>query len=248
MSLLHNAVYLAWADTKARYKKSVLGPFWPTLTNLLGVLGLSLVWASLLKENMSAFVPSLAVGLIVWQLISGVIVDGPGTFVRQSAMIRNVAIPAWFFVSRNLARHLINLLHNLVIILGVMLYFQTPVNANTWLVIPGFVLVVLNLFWMLYLLGLLGARFRDIEHLINGIVPMLFFISPVIYRADRLPIGLNVVWLNPLSYLIEAIRTPLLGHVPHDNTYLVLVLMLLMGGTLTWWHQRAHGRQLAFWV
>ena len=93
MSLLHNAVYLAWADTKARYKKSVLGPFWPTLTNLLGVLGLSLVWASLLKENMSGFVPSLAVGLIVWQLISGVIVDGPGTFARQSAMIRNVAIP-----------------------------------------------------------------------------------------------------------------------------------------------------------
>lgn len=248
MSLLHNAVYLAWADTKARYKKSVLGPFWPTLTNLLGVLGLSLVWASLLKENMSAFVPSLAVGLIVWQLISGVIVDGPGTFVRQSAMIRNVAIPAWFFVSRNLARHLINLLHNLVIIVGVMLYFQTPVNAYTWLVIPGFVLVVLNLFWMLYLLGLLGARFRDIEHLINGIVPMLFFISPVIYRADRLPIGLNIVWLNPLSYLIEAIRTPLLGHAPHENTYLVLVLMLLIGGTLTWWHQRAHGRQLAFWV
>lgn len=248
MSLLHNAVYLAWSDTKARYKKSVLGPFWPTLTNLLGVLGLSLVWASLLKEEMSAFVPSLAVGLIVWQLISGVIIDGPGTFVRQSAMIRNVAIPAWFFVSRNLARHLINLLHNLVIIVGVMLYFQTPVNANTWLVIPGFVLVALNLYWMLYLLGLLGARFRDIEHLVNGVVPMLFFISPVIYRADRLPVGLNVVWLNPLSYLIEAIRTPLLGHAPHDNTYWVLILMLLLGGTLTWGHQRVNGKNLAFWI
>ncbi len=248
MSLLQNAVYLAWADTRARYKKSVLGPFWPTLTNLLGVLGLSLVWASLLKEDMSSFVPSLAIGLIVWQLIAGVISDGPGTFVRQAAMIRNVAIPPWFFVSRNLARHLINLLHNLVIVVGVMLYFSTPVTAWTWMVIPGLLLVVLNLFWMLYLLGMLGARFRDIEHLVAGVVPMLFFLSPVIYRADRLPMGLNVVWLNPLSYLIEAIRTPLLGHPPHANTYPVLLLMLGLGSVLTWLYQRAHGRHLAFWV
>lgn len=248
MSLLQNAVYLAWADTKARYKKSVLGPFWPTLTNLLGVLGLSLVWANLLNEDLSSFVPSLATGLIIWQLIAGVITDGPGTFVRQAAMIRNVAIPPWFFVSRNLARHLINLLHNLIIIVGVMLYFSTPVNTWSWLVIPGLLLVVFNLFWMLYLLGMLGARFRDIEHLITGVVPMLFFISPVIYRADRLPVGLNLVWLNPLSYFIEAIRTPLLGHPPHANTYPVLCVMLVVGCGLTWFYQRAHGKHLAFWV
>lgn len=248
MTLLHNAVYLAWSDTKARYKKSVLGPFWPTLTNVLGVLGLSLVWARLLNEDMSVFVPSLAIGLITWQLIAGVISDGPGTFVRQAAMIRNVAIPPWFFVSRNLARHLINLLHNFVIIAGVMLYFATPINLNIWLFLPGLLLVVLNLFWILLLLGMLGARFRDIEHLIVGVLPILFFITPVIYRADRLPVGFNLVWLNPLTYLIEAIRTPLLGHTPHVNTYWILSVILLIGSAVTWQYLRAHGKHLAFWV
>jgi ABC-type polysaccharide/polyol phosphate export permease len=248
MNLLHNAVYLAWADTKARYKKSVLGPFWPTLTNLLGVLGLSLVWAGLMQQDMNNFVPQLAVGLIIWQLISGVLSDGPGTFSRQAAMIKNVAIPSWFFACRLLARHLINLMHNALIVVGVMVYFQLEITVQTWMFVPGLLLVVLNLYWIMHFLGLTGARFRDIEHLVQGVVPMLFFLSPVIYRADRLPPGLNIVWLNPLSYMIEAVRSPILGAAPHPSTYPVLLSMLVLGALLTWWYQSTKGKNLAFWV
>jgi ABC-type polysaccharide/polyol phosphate export permease len=248
MSLLQNAMYLAWADTKARYKKSVLGPLWPTLTNLLGVLGLSLVWAGLMQQDMDTFVPQLAVGLITWQLISGVLSDGPGTFSRQAAMIKNVAIPSWFFVYRLLIRHLINLMHNTLIVIGVIFYYNIQITNQTWLFLPGLVLVVLNLYWIMHFLGLAGARFRDIEHLVNGVVPMLFFLSPVIYRADRLPPGLNIVWLNPISYMIEAIRSPILGISPHPSTYPVLIAMLVVGSLITWRYQVTKGKNLAFWV
>jgi ABC-type polysaccharide/polyol phosphate export permease len=248
MSLIQNAIYLAWADTKARYKKSVIGPFWPTLTNVFGVLGLGLVWGHLLNQDMQTFIPQLTVGLIVWQLIAGVLTDGPLTFVRHAGMVRNVAMPNWFFSVRALAKHLINLMHNLVILVGVMLYYQVPLNQNTWLVIPGLLLVTLNLFWLLHGLGLAGARFRDIELLINSLVPLLFFISPVIYRADRLPPELNVVWLNPLSYMIEAVRTPLLGSAPSSLTWIVLLGMLVIGCSLTWLYQRTQGKNLAFWM
>jgi ABC-type polysaccharide/polyol phosphate export permease len=248
MSLAQNAIYLAWADTKARYKKSVLGPFWPTLTNLLGVVGLSLVWGSLMNQDMHTFVPQLAIGLVTWQLISGVLMDGPTCFARQAAMIRNVAVPAWFFASRLLARHLINFLHNAAILIGVMLYYEVPVTIETWLFVPGLLMVALNLYWILHMLGLAGARFRDIEHLVSGIVPMLFFISPVIYRADRLPPGLNLVWLNPFSYMIEAMRAPLLGYSVHPDTWIILLGMLFVGGGFTWLYQIRQGRNLAFWV
>lgn len=248
MSLIQSAAYLAWSDTKARYKKSVLGPFWPTLTNLLGVVGLSLVWAELMNQDMQTFVPQLAIGLIAWQLISSVLIDGPMVFVRQAPMIRNVAIPAWFFAFRALARHLINLLHNIVIVVGVLIYSAIPMTPHTLLVFPSLLLVVLNLYWVIHLLGLLGARFRDIEHLVTGVVPILFFISPIIYRADRLPVGLNLVWLNPVSYMIEAIRAPLLGQPIPTLAYPVLTAMLVFGGLLTWLHQRTAGKNLAFWV
>ena len=248
MSLLFNAVYLAWADTKARYKKSILGPLWPTLANLIGVLGLSLVWAGMMHEDMATFVPQISVGLVTWQFISKVIADGPGTFSRQASMIKNVAIPSWFFACRQLARHLVDLMHNTVIVAGVMLYYGVGVNQNTWLFVPGFLLVVVNLYWILHFLGLAGARFRDIEYLVSSVVPMLFFLSPVIYRADKLPHGLNIVWLNPFSYMIEAVRSPLLGAAPHPSTFPVLLGMLCIGSALTWWYQSAKGKYLAFWV
>lgn len=248
MSLVQNAIYLAWADTKARYKKSVIGPFWPVLTNLIGVLGLGLVWGHLLNQDMQTFIPQLAVGLIVWQLIAGALTDGPVTFIRHAGMIRNVAMPSWFFSVRALAKHLINLMHNMVILIGVMLYYKVPLTENTWLALPGLLLVTLNIYWILHGLGLAGARFRDIELLINSVVPLLFFISPVIYKADRLPPAMNVVWLNPISYMIEAIRTPLLGDAPATLTWTVLIVMLAIGGGLTFIFQRTQGKNLAFWV
>lgn len=248
MSLMQDAFYLAWSDTKARYKKSVIGPFWPTLTNLLGVLGLGLVWGHLLRQQMDTFIPQLTLGLITWQLISGVLVEAPITFSRQASMIRNVAIPHWFFAVRALTKHLINLLHNAIIIIGVMVYYKVGVTEYTWLVVPGSLLVIMNLFWIMYGLGLAGARFRDIEPLMTSLVPLMFFISPVLYRADVFPQGLNIIWLNPLSYMIEAIRSPLLGYAPESGTYVVLLAMLFIGGGLTWLYERTQGKNLAFWV
>lgn len=248
MRLLQNGIYLAWADTKARYKKSIIGPFWPVLTNLIGILGLGIVWATLLKEDMNTFVPSLTLGLVAWQLISGVLMDGPVCFYRQAGMIKNVAIPAWFFVLRLLARHTINMLHNLVIVVGVIIYFQIPVTATTWLAIPGLILVVLNLFWIMFMLGMVGARFRDIEHLVGSVVPILFFISPVIFRADRLPVSMDIIWFNPLSYFIEVIRAPVLGLVPSVTAYSVMLGLLVAGSVATWAYFKAYGKRLAFWV
>ena len=246
--MIGNALYLAWADTRARYRKSVLGPLWLTLGNLIGVLGLSLVWGALLKEDMSSFVPSVSLGLILWQLVAGCVGDGPTTFIRQANMIRNVAIPQGFFLLRALFRQVINFLHNLVIVAGVVWYFDFPVGPQTMLSVVGLGLVILNLLWMMYLLGMLGARFRDVEFLVNAFLPLLFFISPVIFRPDRLPAELNIIWLNPLSYFIEVVRGPFLNQVPELRTYVVMVSLLVLGGAMTLVIVRLKGRQLAFWV
>lgn len=248
MTLITNALYLAWSDTRARYKKSILGPLWLTLGNLIGVLGLSLVWGTLLNEDLHNFVPSLAIGLIIWQLIAGTIGEAPTTFIRQANVIRNIVTPTWFFVVRGLSRQLINLAHNIVIVIGVMIYFKTPLHTQTLLFIPGLILVMLNLYWVTYLLGMLGARFRDIEYLINALLPLLFFISPVIFRADRLPISMSIIWLNPLSYFIEVIRAPLLGNIPEIKSYVVMLSLLLAGSTITTLYAKHQGKKLSFWI
>jgi ABC-type polysaccharide/polyol phosphate export permease len=246
--IVGNAVYLAWADTKARYKKSVIGPIWLTLGNLLGVVGLSIVWSALLGEAQSSFVPSVSLGLILWQFISGCVSDGPSVFTRHANIIKNVSMPHAFFVMRCLFRHIINLAHNVVIIAGLALFYKFSGGNNLIYSFAGLILVTLNLFWIMYLLGLLGARYRDIEFFVTAILPLLFFLSPVIFRPDQLPIEIELIWYNPLSYFIEVVRAPLLGKPVLASNYVIMSIFLLIGSLLTWWYVRRSGKNLAFWV
>ena len=249
MSLLKNAIYLSWNDVKARYRKSVLGPMWQTLGNLIAVIGFSVVWSSLLEQDLQTFVPSLAIGFIVWQLVAGAITESTNTFSNESQIIRNVAMPLWFFVVRTIGRQVINFLHNIILIIGVVLYYKISVTqADVWVSFLGVLLTIANLTWITFVLGVLGARFKDIEYAINSVIPILFFLSPVLFRPDRLTIKMEIIWMNPLSHFIEAIRAPILGDEVTTNTYLVLISMLALGGILSLWHYRTRARRVAFWV
>lgn len=248
MSLVFNAMYLAWSDTRARYSKSVLGPFWLTFGNLISILGLSIVWSALLKQDMHTFVPTITIGMIVWQLVSGAINDSATTFIRQAPIIRNVYMPTWFFVVRSLTRQVINLLHNLVIVAGVVWYFHLPLTAVSLLAIPGLLLVILNLSWITYVLGLFGARFRDLEYTIASLMPLFFFITPVIFRADKLPISMKIIWLNPLSYFIEVVRAPVFGEIPAAKAYAVMLGLLAFGAIASVLLNRRYSHRLAFWL
>jgi ABC-type polysaccharide/polyol phosphate export permease len=249
MSLLKNAIYLSWNDVKARYRKSVLGPMWQTLGNLIAVIGFSVVWSSLLEQDLQTFVPSLAIGFIVWQLVAGAITESTNTFSNESQIIRNVAMPLWFFVVRTIGRQVINFLHNIILIIGVVLYYKISVTqADVWVSFLGVLLTIANLTWITFVLGVLGARFKDIEYAINSVIPILFFLSPVLFRPDRLTIKMEIIWMNPLSHFIEAIRAPILGDEVTTNTYLVLISMLALGGILSLWLYRTRARRVAFWV
>ncbi len=248
MPILGNAIYLAWSDVKARYRKSVLGPFWQTLGNLIAVIGFSIVWSSLLEQDMKTFVPSLAIGLIIWQLVAGAIGEGANTFTNESQIIRNVAMPLWFFVVRAMSRQAINFLHNLILIVGVMLYYKIPIGQSTWFSLFGILLVTANLVWIMFVLGVLGARFKDIEYAINSVLPILFFISPVLFRPNQLSIKMEIIWLNPLSYFIEAVRAPILGDELPIDSYLILIGMLVLGSVLSYWLYHTRAKRVAFWV
>jgi len=248
MNAVFNSLYLAWTDNKTRYRNSLLGPFWPTITTLMTVTALSFIWGHLLKESSEEYIPHLAIGLILWQLISGIIVDSPTLFIRNAQVIKNVVLPNWFFTIRVLFRHLTNFIHNAFIIIGVLLYCNIPLKHEMLFFFPYLLLALLILFFLSHSIGLLGARFRDMEPLISGVVPLLFLISPIIYTAERLPLGFNIVWANPFTYLLESLRCSLTGGQTPDITNVVLMLMLGALIALAVLLEHSIGKKIAFWV
>jgi ABC-type polysaccharide/polyol phosphate export permease len=241
-------LYFAWGDTKGRYRRSVLGPFWLVIGTAVGVFGLSFIWGGLLKVDRATFVPTLAVGIVVWQLIAGCVAESPSAFTRNAAVMRNLKTPYLIFPLQLLLRQLINFAHNLVVVLVVLVIFPPPLSAVQLLVIPGMLLLAGNLFWFAILFGMLGARFRDLEQTIGVLIPLMFFLSPVLYRPDQLGVMERFIWLNPFTYMISLIRDPIQGFAPEFFVYLISAGMLVVGWAATLWlYGRRHDR-IPFWV
>lgn len=248
LKLLNIAFFFAWGDTKARYRRSILGPWWMVLSTAISVAGLGFLWSMLLKDDPVKLVPSLTVGLVIWQLLSGCIIEAPSIFVRNAHFIRNLKLPFFLFPQQLLLRHLIILGHSVVVIVVVVTYFSTGFKVEQFLIIPGLVLVLANLAWITVLLAMIGSRFRDVEQIIGSIMPLMFFLSPVIYRPSQLPLAQAIVWANPFSYLITLVRDPIMGSAPPMFVYQVSILALVIGGLFTVYQLGKHRQHISFWI
>jgi ABC-type polysaccharide/polyol phosphate export permease len=113
---------------------------------------------------------------------------------------------------------------------------------------PGLILVCVNLMWLMTVIAIVGARFRDLEPLVGAIMPMMFFLSPVVYRPEYLSPDSLILLLNPFAYFIIAIREPLQGSVPQPNIYIGLVLMAAIGWLLALQLLARRRSRIAFWL
>lgn len=247
--MLHLVLFFAWGDTKARYRRSLLGPLWLVISTSISVAGLGFLWSMLLNQDSSKFVPSLTIGLVLWQFIAGCIVESSSVFVRNSHFIRNIVNPYTIYPLQLLTKNLINLAHSFVVIFVVILIYPQHIGAEQLLFIPGLMLVLANLLWICILLGIWGSRYRDIEQIVAALMPILFFISPVIYRPNLLDSSQQlIVWLNPFSYLLSLIRDPILGEIPDFFIYIISSSAALLGWLLVIFNLGQNKSKIAFWV
>lgn len=240
--------FMAWSDVRARYKRSVLGPFWITLSTAIGVVGLGFIWSELFHMDRKSYVPMLSVGLILWQFISGSITEATSVFTRQANLIRNLDLPISFHPAQLLLRQIINLAHNIPLFFLVLLVLGVPFSPVMFLAVPCLLLVFANLFWMVLLVGLFGARFRDLEYLINMMMPLVMFFTPVMYRASALPFSGKIIMLNPFAHMIELMRYPLLGELPPHGIVIANFALLLFGGCFTLYMFQKKRDRVAMWV
>lgn len=240
--------HLAYSDTKARYKRSMLGPLWLTLGAAIGVVGLGLVWSQLLHQNRSELIPSLTVGLLLWQFMSGCVTESSSAFVRQSQIIRNLKLPYLIHPFQLIVKQLITLGHNLIIFVVVFIIYPQSMSIINLLSVVGLLLLLLNLLWISVLFGMLGARFRDVEQIVQALMPIIFFLTPVIYKAGHAGVNQFIIWLNPFTYFITIVRDPLFGVVPDISVFMVNIGFAVVGWMVTMIVFNRFSSRIAFWI
>lgn len=228
---------LAWSlathDVGSRYRGSILGPFWITLSMGLMVLGIGVLYASLFNLPLNEFLPYVALGIVFFGVMTGTVNEGCDTFVQAAGMLSQTSLPMFTFVWRTVFRNLINLSHHLVIVVGMLVYFDAWREARPLAAAVGVVLMLLNAAWVSMLAGIASARYRDIPPIVMSVMQFAIFMTPVFWLPDRF--GKHQVFLdwNPFYHLLQAVRAPLLGETVAPQSYVVLVLMALGGWLVT---------------
>lgn len=202
--------HLGWQDIRQRYRRSVLGPFWITISQAVIALGLGLLYGVLFGLPFETFLPYVATGLIVWTFMNNCIIEGMDSFISNEGLIKHLPAPLFVYALRTVWRQLIMFGHNMIVYLVILVIFFSALHGEYSLVgngtclnltpgtnchpgvgwgmllaIPGLLLVIVNAGWVCILLGIVSTRFRDLPQLVGSITQLMFYMTPIVWPIDQ---------------------------------------------------------------
>lgn len=246
---------LGWQDIKQRYRRSTLGPLWITVATGVMAIALGLLYSMLFQQDLATFLPHVAVGLIIWGFISGCIKEGAEVFIDNEGLIKQLPSALSVHVYRLVWKQFLFLLHNLVIWLALLVIFRPALGWEVLLVIPAMLLILLNGIWVTMLFGIIATRFRDVAPLLESLVQLAFYMTPIVWTtrtleaqggdvADRA----KLAQINPLYHYLEIIRAPMIGESVAGYHWIVVGVCTVVGLVLTLLAMRTWRFRVSYWV
>lgn len=246
---------LGWQDIKQRYRRSTLGPLWITIATGVMATALGLLYSILFQIPLAEFLPHVTVGLIMWGFISGCIKEGSEVFIANEGLIKQLPSALSVHVYRLVWRQFLFLCHNLVIWAVLMLVFPRPLGWDLLLSVLGLAVLMVNGVWVAMLFGILATRFRDIAPLLDSMVQLLFYMTPIVWTtqtlyeqggdiADRA----RIAELNPLYHYLEIVRAPMIGEPVDAYHWWIVLACTALGLILAFAALRKFRSRVPYWV
>ncbi len=239
---------MSWDDIRQRYRRSVLGPFWITLSMGFFILILGMIYSRLFHTPLEHYMPYLTVGYIVWGFIASTTNEACNVFFESAGIIKQIKLPYSIYIMRVTWRNFIVFLHTIVIYIPVALYFKVAPSPLMLLALPGLLLLILNQIWVATVIGILATRYRDMLPIIGTAISLLMFATPIMWMvgsAQNLELVANA---NPVYHLIDIIRAPALGTPAEPLSWAVAIGMTIIGWSLAAVLMVRKGRNIVYWL
>ena len=225
--------FLTWREIKVRYKQTVMGASWALLQPFFTMIAFTLIFGGLAKmpsEGIPYPVFSYS-GLVLWIYFSSSVTQSGNSLVGNSALISKIYFPRLFIPTSACLSGLVDYVIAMTILIFMMLYYNLLPNVNI-IILPLLVFTTLILACGIgYWLSSLCVKYRDVKFVLPFFIQLFMFASPVIYPSNI--VGEKYQWLlylNPMTGLINAHRAVMLGHLPvnYDALGISIVISVLL--------------------
>lgn len=195
-------------EIRGKYKGSFLGVLWSFLNPLLMVLVYALVFSVILKQDIPNYVIFLIVGVIPWNFFTTVIMQGTNCIWINGGIIKKVYFPREILPVSVVLAGLVNFLISCVIIFIFVLFSGIGFSIHlVWLPLIAILQTLFSL-GLLFILSAVDVYVRDVEYLMNFLISLLFYATPIVYTVDLFPESVRwILYLNPMTHFIDAYRS-----------------------------------------
>ena len=248
---IRRCFYISWFFFLLNYRKTFLGPLWILMGPLLFILVLGKLYSEIGAIEPALFMPHMVVGFVSWTIIGGVISNAPNIFRRARPQILQGGLTIWEIVVVDFAALFIKFLHQIILILGVFMWCKVQLSWAAILSLIGLGVVMLNAVLYSYLVGILGARYKDVNEIVASVMRLAFLATPIIWMPNdsgRGGVMGPFLDLNPFFHFVEIIRAPLLGNSISYTSFLVVAGFTIFGIIMSYLFSKHLQRSLALWV
>ncbi|MDD5827345.1 MAG: ABC transporter permease [Bacilli bacterium] len=195
-------------DIRGKYKGSFLGVLWSFINPLLSVLVYAIVFPYIMRIKVENYLIYLITGIIPWTFFTSSINMGLISVLSNADIIKKVYFPRIILPISTVTSCLVNFLISCLIIVLFCLGSGLGISCQIlWLPLIAIIQYIM-LLGFTFILSAIEMYMRDIEHIVNFILSMAFYVTPILYTPDIFPEKLAwVLKVNPMAYLVNAYRS-----------------------------------------
>lgn len=238
--------FLVWKDIKVKYKQTALGVAWVVLQPLIGMLLFTLLFGKVAKlpSDGLPYPVFYFSSLLSWTYFSTALIMASNSVISNTSLITKVYFPRILLPAASAIGSLLDLAIASVIMIGLLVYYEVPLNFGLALVPLVLGLLVIFTIGVGQLLAALNVNYRDIKHALPFVVQLWMFASPVVYPMSMVPENYRwLVSLNPIAGIIEATRALIAGRpVPWEWLGLSSMMTVVIFSFGLWYFQRTARR------
>ena len=162
--------------------------------------------------------------------------ESTNSLIDAAGYLKQMKLPYVVFTLRVVTRNLIIFAHNILALIPILIYCHISLNWHLLFLLFGLLIIAVNGLVYGLVLGMLGARFRDISQIIVSLIQVIFFMTPVMWAPKILPAKYKFIAnYNPFTHYVDLIRAPLMGTLPSVYNYAVTLGLAVVGLLLMLW-------------
>jgi ABC-type polysaccharide/polyol phosphate export permease len=221
-------LWLSWQDIRLRYRRSILGPWWLTLSMFIIVGSIGFAFANIFNMTLENYLPFFAVGQVFWLFFSTQLNESVYGFLNFQHVLQHQNLPLPAFILRQMMRNLIILAHHMVIAILAIVIFRDIAWDKLIFFIPSLLIVATLLYVTSLVIAMLCTRFRDFGPVVTNVVQFMFLITPILWNPALLKNHQWIVQYNLMYHMIEVLRAPLLGYDVSMFSYAYLLSAIVV--------------------